>query len=485
MKRIITVAIALTLLLGSTVAVSAAIPDPGPGKTNIFIQNIGTGDATVSMVFTTGDVGGQAWQTDTGGTIASKASKYVLYTQFGGSISDGWAGAVEVSATEPLAAIVNMFWDAANNGPKTAATYTGIDTPALGVYLPNLLKVDGRQTRVTVQNTEDATANVTINFFNRNGTGVGQKQDTIPAKSEKTYYLDQESAADFSATAGTGSAYVTSNKKIAAVASLHWPVASEAYSGVSTGDTTLWVPSVFRRGAPGNWQNYSATVVQNLGDAAANVHIQFLNSDNSVQFEMDDTIAPKASAGYNTIAQGTMDATKFNNMINALGNNWQGTMKFVSTNAQPLAGVSFYFPISAGVTDYISFNAIRNSDATTKALSFPAVYRKLIGQSSDQWSAVLVQNIAATAGTVAVEFYGTNGLKVGNTYSIPIGANGSVRLNLKAGLELPQEALNTLGTSFVGSMYITPSAGVKIIGVSNILFTGSGRASGYSGFPVP
>lgn len=484
MKRIITLAIVLTILFGSTLGVSAAIPEPGPGKTNIFVQNIGTGDATVSMVFTTGNVGGQAWQTDTGGTIAPKASKYVLYTQFGGSITDGWAGAVEVSATEPLAAIVNMFWDSAA-GIKTAATYTGVDNPATGVYLPNLLKIDQRQTRVTVQNTEDAVADITINFFNRNGVGVGQKQDTIPAKSEKTYFLDQEPAADFNATVGTGSAYITSNRKIAAVASLHWPDASEAYSGVSSGDTTLWVPSVFRRGAPGAWTNYNATIVQNLGDQAANVTVQFINMDNTIQFTMEDTIAPKAAAGYNTVAQGTMDATKFANMTAALGNNWQGTMKFTCTNGQPLAGVSFYFPYSTGVRDSIAFAAIRESDATTKALSFPAVYRKQTGASSDQWSATLIQNIAATAGTLAVEFYNTDGAKVGPTYNVPIGANSSVRLNCKAGLELPQEALNALGNGFIGSIFITPSEGVKIIGVSNIIFDGAGRASGYAGFPVP
>ena len=485
MKRIATLLLVVALLLSSTVAVSAAIPDPGPGKTNIFIQNIGTADASVSLVFTTGETGGQAWTTDTGGTIAPKASKYVLYTMFGGTITDGWAGAVEVSATEPLAAIVNMFWDNEATGAHTAATYTGVDNPATGVYLPNLLVRDERQTRVTVQNTEDATANITIQFYNRNGTLVGSKADTIPAKSEKTYYLQNVPEANFSATAGTGSAYITSNKKIAAVASLHWVDASEAYSGVSAGDTVLWVPGVFRRGWGGSWQNYSATIVQNLGDATANVTVQFINMDNTVQHTLTDSIAPKASAGYNTIAQGTMDPTKFNNMIAALGDNWQGTMKFTCTNGQPLAGVSFYFPKSTGVPDIIAYNAIRNSDATDKALSFPAVYRKLTGASSDQWSAILVQNIAATAGTLAVEFYNTSGAKVGSTYNVPIPANGSVRLNCKVGLELPGEALTALGTGFVGSMYITPSAGVRVIGVSNILFTGTGRASGYSGFPVP
>lgn len=482
MKRIISLLLAVGLLLSSAVAVSADIPNPGPGRTNIFLQNIGPNDATVSLVFTTGEVGGQAWTTDTGGVIKPKASKYVLYTQFGGSITDGWAGAVEVSATEPLAAIVNMFWDSPT-GAKTAATYTGVSDPANDVYLPNLLVRDGRQTRLTVQNTEDAVASITINFFNRNGSPVGSKSDTIPPKSEKTYYLDQVPQANFSATAGTGSAHVTSNKKIAAVASLHYPDASEAYSAVTSGDTTLWVPGVFRKFFNGSWQNYNATIVQNLGTAPANVTISFLNVDNSVQHTMTDVIQPKASAGYNMITAGTMDPAKYNAMANALGTNWQGTMKFVSN--QPLAGISFYWAYSTGATDFLAYSAIRDSDAATKALSFPAVYRKLTGGSDEQWSTALVQNVSGTAGTLAVEFYSTAGTKVGSTYNVPIPANGMARLNLKIGLELPSEALSALGSGFSGGMYITPSAGVRIIGVNDIFFTGSGRASGYAGFPVP
>jgi len=484
MKRLFVALLVVTLLLGSALPVFAAYPDPGTGKTNIFMQNIGTNEATVSLVFTTGETGGVAWG-DYSTTIPTKAAKYVLYSQFGGSITDGWAGAVEVSATEPLAAIVNMFWDNAGTGLKTAATYTGIDAPSIGVYLPMLALRDGQQvSRLTVQNTEDATANITIQFYNRNGGAAGTKTDQIPAKSEKTYYLDQMSPApDFSATLGLGSGYVSSDKKIAAVASQHWFNASEAGSGFTAGDTTLWVPAMFRKQFPNGQWNFNAASIQNLGTQTANVHLQFIKQDNSVTFEMDDTILPKAAKAYNTMYLGTQDPTKFNQMTAALGNMWQGTLKVTCTNGQALAGLTIMFPYGTNVTDSLSFNAIRDVDATSKAIAFPAVYRKV----GTQWSTTIVQNVSGTAGTLEVRFYrAADGSEVpGGPWIVNIPANGSVRLNCNSGLELPQSALTALGNSFSGGMFITPSAGLRIIGVTNIYWEAEGRSSGYDGFAVP
>ncbi|MBC7262628.1 MAG: hypothetical protein H5T63_11535 [Chloroflexi bacterium] len=477
MRKRLGAVIALGLLLSLLVSsVSAQGVDPGTGKTNIFMQNLGTENAQVSVKFYREDSGAIDWDT-TLDPIPPLGSRYLLFTQFG--VADNWAGAGELASTQPLAAIVNMFWD----GSNTAATYTGVDAPATEVYLPGLSKITGVQTRVSVQNTESVQTTVNLNFYNRNGTLVGTKVDTIPAKAEKTYYLDQVPECNFSATGGNGALYITSSPaKISAMASIHTARWSAAYSGVSSGDTTIWVPGVFRKLSGTTPSLYSAVTIQNLGNTTANVTINLLGIPGQANYSFNAQIPAKASYGVNTVSVGQMDPTIWNAMVAAIGNNWQGSIKV--TSDQPLTASGFYFMPSA-TQDILGYNGFRDVDATTK-LSMPAVYRKLTG-AAQQISTTLVQNLSNTPGTLNVKFFGSDGLPKGNVagYNVPLPANSSVRLHLQAGLELPAQALTDLGTEFSGAMLITSTGGQRIIGITNILYTSLGRASGYPGFPIP
>ena len=111
--------------------------------------------------------------------------------------------------------------------------------------------------------------------------------------------------------------------------------------------------------------------------------------------------------------------------------------------------------------------------------------RRLAGGGDEQWSAALVYNTAGTAGTVSVEFYAASGARVGDTYVVAVGASGTVRLDLKDGLDLPPAALLALGSGFRGSMYVRPSEGVVVVGVSRLFWSGGERAAGYAGVAAP
>jgi len=491
-KRIMAlVVVALLLSMVSSTALAQGV-DPGTGKTNIFMQNLGTNDAQVRVFFYREDTGQEDWDYTLPDTIPPKGAKYLLYRDFG--VGDNWSGAAELAATEPLAAIVNMFWDGssapAGAGLKatqpTAGTYTGVDAPATEAYLPGLAKKNGRQTRVTVQNTEDTTANVSLMFYDRDGTLTGTKNDTISPKAEKTYYLDQVAECDFAATKGIGSLYITSSTKIATMASLHAASWSVAYSGASTGDTVIWMPGIFRRQTALNvWQLYNAVIIQNLGSSTANITVDMIGIPGKASTTFTDTIPPKASYGINTKSAGTMDPTKWATVMTALGTQWQGSAKVTCTNGQPLTGVSFFFLPSA-VPDALAYNAIRASDATTNAISLPAVYRKLPATGNWQWSTTLVQNLDATAGTINVKFYRSDGTQAGAVagYNVPLPANSSVRLNMKVGLELPAQALSDIGNFFSGAMLVTSTSGNSIVAINNIIHETLSRAAGYPGFPI-
>jgi hypothetical protein len=477
----------LAVLLGLLVALApmAALAQgvtPGTGKTNVFMQNLGAADAQVNVTFYRQDTGDPDWTYTIPDPIPSKGSRYLLYTQFG--VGDNWAGAAELAATEPLAAIVNMFWDGSGSTSATAATYTGVDNPATEVYLAGLAKSSVRQTRVSVQNTENTAANVALRFYDRSGTLTGTLNDNIPAKAEKTYVLDQIAQADFAATGGNGSLYITSNTKIAAMASVHSPTWSAAYSGASTGDTTVWVPGVFRRAVGGVWQLFSAMTIQNLGNVPANIMVEMIGIPGRASTSWTDTIPAKASYGINTASVGQMDPTKWATAMNILGTNWQGSAKITCTNGQQLTGAGFYF-LPAAVPDILGYNAIRASDATSNAISMPAVYRRTTG-TNQIYSTTLVQNLNNTAGTLNVKFFSAAGTPAGNPagYNVALPADSSIRLNLLAGLELPAQALTDLGDAFTGAMYIESTSGNSIIAVTNIVYSSLARASGYPGFPL-
>ncbi len=489
MRKRILIGVVVVLLLSMLVSTALAqVINTGPGKTNIFMQNLGSGHAQVTINFYREETGILDWSYPIPSPIPPKGSRTVLYPNF--QLPDNWAGAAEVASTEPMAAIVNMFWD----GNNTAAAYSGLDTPATEAYLPNLLKRTGRQTRVTVQNTEASQATVSLKFYNRNGVLVGTKDETIAAKAEETYNLDNVTECDFSATAGAGSLHITSNTKIAALATLHYPDGSAAYSGVGSGDTIVWAPGIWRKQVAGAWNIYSAVVIQNLGASAANITVECLKKatqaePNPPSHVFTDTIASKAAYGINTIAVGTMPPTKWQNMINYMGTNWNGTIKVTSTNQQPLAGVVMYFNLGAA-PDLVAYEAVRNRDATTNALSMPAVYRKRLTQTPAywQWSVTFVQNLDNTSGSINVKFYDTQGNQRGNLqgYSVALPANSSVALNLiyaPAG-DPWNQVLTDLGQDFVGAMYITSTSGRHIIGNTIFYIQTKRQGLGYSGFPV-
>lgn len=485
MKKGIFVLLVLALVLSmAPVALAQTNVDPGTGKTNVFMQNLGTSNAQVQATFYTETTGAMAWNTTLEPPIPAKGAKYLLYTQFGGNVTDNWAGAAELAATEPLAAIVNMFWDGTAGTAATAATYTGVDAPAMEAYLAGLAKSANRQTRVTIQNTESTAADIDLMFYDRDGSLTGTLSDSLAAKAEKTYYLDQVAEADFSATGGNGALYVTSTTNIAAMASIHSPTWSVGYSGVASGDTVVWVPGVFRRASGGNWQLFSAIVVQNLGDQAADITIDLIGTPGNPSSQVADVIPAKASYGINTRSVGTMPQDKWDTLMNPLGTNWQGSARITCTNGQNLTGAGFYFPVAA-TDDALGYNAIKAMDATDMAISMPAVYRKQ-GTANDQISTTLVQNLDETDGTVNVKFYRADGTVAGNAagYNANLPAGSSIRLNLKTGLELPAQALTDLGTGFSGAMYIESTSGNSIIAITNIIYETMNFASGYPGFPI-
>jgi hypothetical protein len=492
--------IALLAITASSVssAPTAAIPDPGTSNANIFLQNLSqtSENATIHLEYTrqSGSTASPASFSEDIASLAPGAAKYLLYTRGWQdpqttTVDDGWAGAVVVSSNQPVAAIVNLFFE----GTSSAGTYPGVSTVANDVYLPNLLVRDGRLTRVSVQNAENSQCtDVTLNYFNRDGTQVMTSTKTIPANSQITLDLSVENP-DFSATSGTGSLLIHSDTcNLAAVANIHYPAGNRGtacYAGFTSGEPTIYFPSIFRRQSGSTWQLYNATIVQNLGDIEADVTISFLGAGSNPTASVTDTIPSKASYGINMITQATA-STEVWDTIQSLGTYWKGTIKVESTNGQDLAGASLYFSMN-NVPDVMAFESIGESTASEKLYS-PAVYRKYTGVAKDQWSATLVQNLDSSSVDIEVDFFRADGTHAAGPYTVTVTGNSSVGLNLHSGVALPQQALTDLGTGFSGGMVVTGPPGAQLIGVTNIFYESKvnpavsrERGAAYPLFPAP
>ncbi|HOG45025.1 MAG TPA: DUF5719 family protein [Anaerolineae bacterium] len=462
-----------TLARASYIDAYPVLPDPGACNTDLAIQNLGAQEANVAATFTTANTA-TAWTTVLAPTMP-RASLALPYSQFGGAAAGAWAGAGDVGSSEPVAAVVQMFWDNAATSSKAAATYSGVVSPTTTAYLPLLITAPGYRTDLTIQNTGQAEAAVSITFRDRAGAPA-TKALTVAAGSETTIDLSQVPEADFSATDGLGAAEVTADCAIAVVAAVHWPHASDAYSVPGAGATTLLAPGAVRRLNADGRYDWSELVVQNLGSTAASVQVEFVGHDGTVTHMLVGMIPARGTMSY-----GTSDLAA--SCCGTEGDDWIGTVRVTGTAGQALTGVGVARLPSLGVADNLAWNVA--SAAIARPLAFPAVYRRLAGADDDRWSAILVHNAAATAGTVDVAFYDAGGAQVGETYTVLIPAGGQVRLSLKDGLDLPQAALDALGTGFSGSLWLTPSTGVEIAGVAETFWPAEGRAAGYAGLVAP
>lgn len=159
-----------------------------------------------------------------------------------------------------------------------------------------------------------------------------------------------------------------------------------------------------------------------------------------------------------------------------LGDSWAGSVH-VTSSGHSLAGVYLYWPAKYG-SDIIAAPLTGQGQPTTGELIAPAMYRQKSGGMWTRWSTGLVQNTSDTQATITVRFFGTNGTQRGTDYPVTVPRYSYAALNLKAGVDLPQAALNALGTNFSGSMTVA-SDGHEVLGVTYVFEESTDHHAGY------
>ena len=494
--------ISSAILLGSVLPAMAQYPAPGSSVTNAVTQNLSTGSgekATLSVQYY--DQAGALKGTSPSVTIDPKAVKELKTTD--APVPANFVGSAIMNSDKPLAVVVgiNNSNVPGDTDGRTQGAYDAFTAGAKELYFPTVFRFDQIVTRLSVQNTESTAANITVKYFKRDGTAAGEKTATLNGFGQKTFYLGDSNdvPSNFPADFVDGSAYVISDKNVAGVATVTWTdrgAAYEASTPLSRGKV-LYAPSHYRfiNNAPANWASvgrrswtlFSALNLQNTSSTQkANVKVTYTARGASTPSLVKNiVIEPLSAAGLNTYNGGDFPASDFNGLSKAGSGlpDWDGSVKIESD--QDLVGVNL---TNWGAQNYAGASLLVTENQAGNEVFLPAQYRLNNGGQWAQWSAINLMNIGTTtinASDITIEYISQDGttVKSFSGASLPITSlapGAAFGMNTRTGGDLAGTVFDTVGTSFIGGIYVKAPVGSKLVAIGNVVYPN--RSAVYNGF---
>ncbi len=470
--------IALALVLTMAFTSAAVPPDPGTGNTDVRVLNTSSSNSA-SVV---------AEYINPSGSV--ETAKNMNLAPFGSGdfraadsgLGDGWQGSMILSSDQDVTAIATTNYTGGSFSDGFSSTaYSGFKQGCTTIYFPSLFqRLTAQYSRVTIQNTDQGTADIEIRYYDRNGNlTVPPITDSIPEGAQKTYDLSKKGGKvpDLGVTdpprdGWIGSAVVTSTngKKIAGVASTFWPEYSSAYEAVCLETVAaaapqatyeLTFPVISRRGPPcfSNWVQYIGAIVQNLSSTqTANITARWTDRDGNTLHQFNDTIPPLSAHGYNTRFRA--NTPNPDQLFNDLGCDRNGSL-FI-TSDQPIAGVldmqwkrvgteaanTYSGQLTTGTSGQVQ------TAATTNAF-FAQAFRIVNNGTWVRYSGAVVFNLSDTDANVTVIFHNPDG-SVAYQFNdtIPGKSSHGYNTRFRANTPNPDALFNALGTDFRGSIHV-------------------------------
>lgn len=499
----------LTMSVTAIVLAQGSYPDPGSAVTNIVVQNKATGAGEeANVVAEYYDTDGNKDYTHDGITIQPKAVQEIKTEDE--PLGDGWQGSAILSSDRDLAAIVSMKNEGVpgDSDGKTQGAYNGSSQGSTELYFPSVFRFEYIVSRVSVQNTQDSEATVYLNFNERDGSDAGRLEATIPAYSQRTFYLgdSDDVPSDFPSDFVDGSVYVTSTNELVGAAVSTWGNRSVAYQALTSANkgTTLYAPSHYRfiYDAPSDWDElpgsdwtlYSALNLQNTSaTATANVTATYTaRGDSSPSLTKTLTIEPLSASGLNTQNGGDFPASDFEDLSKAGDGtpDWDGSVEI--TSDQPLVGINITNWGAQGNAGSYALVAPSEGGST---LYLPAQYRLHYSDTSgwSQWSAINLMNVGTStvnASDLTIEYIDQDGnsIKTFSGSDLPgdLAPGAAIGLNTRNGGDLDASDFDDFPEdgsrpNFIGGIYVSGPDASQLVAVGNIVY--SDRASVYNGIP--
>lgn len=380
--RIVTGLIAALLLvvLASTVGAQGQDTTSAPGEwaSAINLQNVGTGQATISIQFFDGngneivDALYNPEPLDPNGAV----SIYVPALIDG--LPPGQFSAV-VSSDQPVLASVNTASTGSINPPWTAFAYDGFDPSQAGanLFFPgNYRNYYGFYSEIVIQNAGNETATLKGTFKSANGTTIAANvaMGALEPNAAKTFPMTTFTQLPSGNINGLFGVSVTSDESVPLVGIANiWrasPAATASYSGFTAGTSVLYPPGLYN-----NYYGFaSALTVQNVHPSeTANYTITYSGGHTVV-----DSLVPGAAKAYYQPADTALPSGNTNGLFAARVDATSGSVVgLVSVSVLSPVGTfgSYNVPgtaaeevnVSSILSDYYGYFTgltVQNTDAT-------------------------------------------------------------------------------------------------------------------------
>jgi hypothetical protein len=385
----------------------------GGWTSRMHIRNNGPGQSPVTVEYY--DQAGNLISTDSE-TVAAGGT-WVVNQSDNPSLPQGFAGSSEVLSPQPATVAVDEI-------PRSgdAITYDGVAAGGTTLHLPVVLNgaYGGWSTGVSVMNTGDGPAGVTITYYDSNGKVAG-KCDSIDALPSRGYWGVFQGGGQLPAGFIGSATVISSQPVVATVNEVNYgPIGGGAttYTGLDKGATTVHFPAVMNN-AFGGWTTGMSLV--NVGSAQGMVTIQYYDSSGSIAGREQRTLGAGGCWG---VYQGA----------GQLPPGFSGTATV--TSDQPLVGI-------VNEVNYVgtgAFSYVGTSEGATQVY-FPAI---LSGGDGKPGTGLSVRNLSDESAKVNISFFDTNGnLVVKDERRV----EGEGALSMSAGEDL-------LPTEFKGSAVV-------------------------------
>jgi hypothetical protein len=471
----------LMLLLLLPVVFAQSSPNPGIGNVNFTVMNM---DAAQSATVQA-DYVNQSGVVDSSISTTLDPRTSAGFPSTSSGLPDGWLGSAIVSADRQIVAFAQARWEAGTSADgKTAAAYNGFAGGATKLYFPSLAARSGKQrSELSIQSAAGAstssTINITIKYYDRDGTLNTTVNDTILEGAQKTYDLLNVGLTPNRSDGWLGAATVESTSLIAGTSVMHWREYSAAYSGVTGGGTGAYLPSITRRkSAGGAWLQYTAVLVQNLDTSTqATVGVSWYDRNGVLLHNFQDTIPANSAHGYNT--QFNADTPNPSALFSDLGTNFNGSV-IVSSTVDIVAVSNLQWTASSSAGN--SATAYSSEPSGYAEVFLPATFRVQTSGVWKQYSGLIVQNVGtATCTDFNVSWRDRSGVEM-LAFTDSLDPGISHGYNSRYGGQVPSGAdVNDLGTSFKGGVSIS-SSGCELIAIHNTLWPGWTASTTYNGF---
>lgn len=393
MRRLVVIALVISMLLAIPMVANAASPAPGgPFSTAFRVQNLDTSNATCVYVFY--NAAGTAAFTSAGSTITPGDSLYVYTPNVGGLANGTYSGVV--SCDKKVAAVVN-FSDA-----DSGASHNGINTPASTWYAPGIYNnFYGFYSNIVVQNATSASINATVEYFAPgSSTAADSETKTIPAFASAAF--EQEGRAGL-ASGVAYSAKIVGTGDVAAVVNIYGSGGSASqlysYNPFSSGSRVAYAPVVMN----GYYTNDTNVTVQNIGSVSTNVKVTYgtgqvtnhvVAAGSSVSLYTPSSGVPANSLTGAKIESDAADIVVLVNESNTNGRaaSYDGFAAGSTTVSAPIVMHNYY-----GFSSSVTCQNI-GSAATTMSVSYSTTGTSFTTPSVNSGSTALMYQPAATQG---------------------------------------------------------------------------------------